>query len=127
MSEANQIEGVPEGWRLVGFRQARHGEDFLGLHGFVTRWNDHHESTSFYPIVERIEPKPKYRPFANAEEFMKHPRSGDWVTDEGFKFCKILLCRSNGIRFDGRFLSYESAVDELKFLDGTPFGIEVKE
>jgi hypothetical protein len=128
MSEANQIEGVPEGWRLVRISKwPKVGEYAIYSPGEVVKVTEP-DQWDLACIVEKIEPpKPRYRPFADAKEFAEHPRSGDWVTDQGFKFCKISFCCASGVRFDGEFIRFESAVDELKFLDGTPFGIEVVE
>lgn len=37
MSE-QQIEGVPDGWRLVAIRQVKFGEWFIGTTGDVEQW-----------------------------------------------------------------------------------------
>lgn len=76
----------------------------------------------------RIKPKPKYRPFKNKEEcwqeMLKHQPFG-WVTD-GPRICNIICIREDGILANtnvyGTFYEFESSIN-LKFADGTPFGI----
>lgn len=76
--------------------------------------------------LEKIEPK--YRPFKNKkecwEEMQKHKPFG-WITD-GPRICNIICIREDGIlantNFNGTFYEFESSIN-LKFADGTPFGI----
>lgn len=73
--------------------------------------------------------KPKYRPFANKEEcwkeMLKHQPFG-WVTD-GPRICNVICIREDGIlantNINGSFYEFESSIN-LKFIDGTPFGIK---
>lgn len=127
MSE--QIEGVPEGWRLIRITNIpKIGEYALSCAGRVVRVSDPDE-WDIACIVERIEPpKPKYRPFVNAVEFMNHPLANDWINAGGEYFEKVTTCTNSGITFDDcELYSYQRALHELKFSDGTPFGVEVKE
>lgn len=72
--------------------------------------------------------KPKYRPFKNKEEcwqeMLKHQPFG-WITD-GPRICNIICIREDGIlantNLNGTFYEFESSIN-LKFADGTPFGI----
>ena len=86
---------------------------------------------SFKSFEYRIQPEPKYRPFANAEEclqeMMKHQPFG-WITSQGAFFYIIYI--------EDKLFGYGSACgtilhiefnDVLKrftFADGTPFGIK---
>jgi hypothetical protein len=125
MSEANQIEGVPEGWRLVGFRHARHGEDFLGVNGLVDTWNYIQDSINVYAVVERIKPsKPKYRPFANAEEFKPH-RDRWWYFKDDQRNHRRPAASYDDIGISA--WDWKEMLERAFFEDGTPFGIEVKE
>ena len=83
------------------------------------------------PKAYRIQPEPKYRPFANAEEcwqeLLKHKPFG-WITSQGAFFYIIYI--------EDKLFGYGSACgtilhsefnDVLKsftFADGTPFGIK---
>ena len=77
----------------------------------------------------RIKPEPKYRPFANIkecwEEMQKHKPLG-WIKDTS-TICNIINIQKTGIFiYDGianRYLNFIN-VFNLKFADGTPFGIK---
>ena len=83
-------------------------------------------------INYRIKSEPKYRPFKNAEEcfeeMQKHQPFG-WVKNEQMKF-NIVCIRPNGtvrtVINNGIYNSWYSFKDsfQLKFIDGTPFGIK---
>ena len=78
----------------------------------------------------RIKPEPKYRPFKNQEEcwneMLRH-KPLRWV-----KYCNS-SCVIQDISFDGiavikgqeiHFLNFEKYFVNIKFADGTPFGIK---
>ena len=82
------------------------------------------------PSDYRIKPKPKYRPFKNQEEcwqeMHKHSDFG-WV-----KFCNS-ICFIQNISFNKITVisdeeicstSFEGGFTNMKFADGTPFGIK---
>ena len=86
----------------------------------------------------RIKPKPKYRPFANAEEcwqeMQKHQPFG-WIkkTCGHCNFLHIMELYSTGIlinnvdnfgSFRNLIKTYDFAFAETTFADGTPFGIK---
>ena len=103
-----------------------------------------HEEDKWYKVLEicneinpqdyRIKPEPKYHPFKDAEEcwqeMQKHQPFG-WITSQGAFFYIIYI--------EDKLFGYGSACgailhsefnDVLKhftFVDGTPFGIKVKE
>ena len=80
-------------------------------------------------ITVRIKQEPKYRPFKDAkecfEEMQKHKPYG-WVKDTS-KMYNITIIRDDGIivntSIDGGLYNFESSLN-LKFVDGTPFGIK---
>lgn len=77
----------------------------------------------------RIKPEPKYRPFNNSEEcweeMQKHQPFG-WVKNGELKF-NIITIRTDGIivssGIDNNRYSYKTA-SQIKFIDGTPFGVK---
>ena len=94
-------------------------------------WEDVDELTGdlfVNPELYRIKPELKYRPFASAkecfEEMQKHKPYG-WVKDAS-KMYNITIIRDDGIivntSIDGGLYNFESSLN-LKFADGTPFGI----
>ena len=80
------------------------------------------------PQDYRIKPELKYRPFKNKkecwQEMLKHQPFG-WITDCS-RICNIICIREDGIlantNINGTFYEFESSIN-LKFADGTPFGI----
>lgn len=76
----------------------------------------------------RIKPKPKYRPFANAEEcwqeMQKHQPFG-WIKASHGQFL-IIKFRNNEIAFGTteNWLRFKYVFDNYTFADGTPFGIK---
>lgn len=97
------------------------------------KWEDIENLTSdliINPELYRIKPEPKYRPFQNAEEcweeMQKHSDFG-WV-----KFCNS-ICFIQNISFNKITVisdeeicstSFEGGFTNMKFTDGTPFGIK---
>ena len=90
-----------------------------------------------YPKDYRIKPKPKYRPFANADEcwqeMQKHKPFG-WIKKISghCNFLYIMELYSTGIvindvdifgGFKNLLKTYNFAFAETTFADGTPFGI----
>lgn len=51
-----KIEGVPDGWRLVGIRKVKNGEWFIGVQGRIEQWSGMvgDESRSVYGVIEKI-------------------------------------------------------------------------
>ena len=59
---------------------------------------------------------------------MSHPLANGWVNAGGEYFEKVTTCTNSGITFDDcELYTYKRAFEELKFLDGSPFGVEVTE
>lgn len=95
--------------------------EYLAIHNLVN-----------HPELYRIKPKNEYRPFNSAreclEEMQKHT-NGTW-----FKAClssayfQVVMMSDAGIKDgNGDFTSFESAVHQYRFLDGSNFGIKVKD
>lgn len=78
----------------------------------------------------RIKPEPKYRPFKNQEEcwneMLKHKPFG-WIKYSNFS-CIIQNISFNGITVikeqEIHYLNFEEHFMNIKFADGTPFGIK---
>lgn len=77
----------------------------------------------------RIKPEPKYRPFVTnkecLEEMLKHQPFG-WVKED-VDYCDIVHIGRYGINLNtgvgNDYYNYKKAFN-LKFVDGTPFGIK---
>jgi hypothetical protein len=131
------IEGVPEGWELVGIRRPKYNEFHLDSLGRVVCCGIENNSWT-YPIIRKIEKPKRYRPFANAEEFK--PFRDRWVRIVSPSGCEIELddidvgavMRIDGYNDDSvctwvGWCVYQNAFAVCEFEDGTPFGIEVTE
>ena len=78
----------------------------------------------------RIKPEPKYRPFKTQEEcwneMLKHQPFG-WIKYSNFS-CIIQNISFNGITVikeqEIHYLNFEEHFMNIKFADGTPFGIK---
>lgn len=81
------------------------------------------------PSKYRIKPESKYRPFANRkeclQEMLKHQPFG-WV-EEDVDYCNIIHIGRYGVNLNigigNDYRNYKKAFN-LKFIDGTPFGIK---
>ena len=96
-------------------------------------WFDAFEPNFNFPANDyRIKPEPKYRPFKNQEEcfdeMMKHQPFG-WFRSTYTKNLFNVVCINDiGITTTNtlnKYMdSYDRAFDNIKFIDGTPFGIK---
>ena len=74
-------------------------------------------------LVNEVDaPKPKYRPFANAEEFKPHrDKWWRWKSDIFLQPPAKYSCTSHGMN------GFPFMFDKAEFEDGSPFGVEVTE
>ena len=121
------IEGIPEGWELVRIGRPAIGEFIVSHKGEPKEVFDEEYCGLDCVIIRKIEKTKQYRAFAYAAEFLAHPLSGDWIDVGAGQFAKVQDCSDNGIWFSGDedIQLYEDAIADLRFRDGTPFGVEV--
>ena len=125
------IEGIPDGWELVRFDYANKGESFLNGTGEIILHIYDTPTPRMRLIIRKIEKPKQYRPFANAAEFAPHKKR--WLTHPENTVIgefQVVEFNDNGIWCRGMddLMPYEHAYEVgLRFDDGTPFGIEVKE
>lgn len=126
------IEGIPDGWELIGIRYACENEYFINNQGQIEKWTLSRESGVVLPIIRKIEKPKRYRAFENAAEFEPHrdrwieytsPNHGDC------SFYRVTSFHNERVWLgpDNSGKTYREAFHCLKFDDGTPFGIEVTE
>lgn len=77
------------------------------------------------PMSYRVKPEPKYRPYKNAEEFLKgqkeHGLCFKWIGTESFHFPnKIDDCTLRG---EGFHIFYSNLLERCIWQDGHPCGI----
>ena len=79
----------------------------------------------------RIKPEPKYRPFANAEEYwqemQKHKPFG-WVKSTLFKDLDLVQrVTTLYVEINREIIDYKDALEKFTFADNTNFGVKVDE
>ena len=93
-------------------------------------WKD--ENYPFFgPLSQfRIKPEPKYRPFKSQEEcwneMMKHQPFG-WIrsiNNQCLRNIGSINYTTRGIGINNSVMYFNTAFNEYKFIDGTPFGIK---
>ena len=131
------VPGVPEGWELVGIRQVEDGE--WSLAGEPFQWSGE-KSYRVHPVIRKIEEPAKYRPFANAAEYVANRLERfavDWKTQTDLAPGFFAVVSANEMFVWVAFgdaiekLDWEEAFESLQFrhVDNStsPFGIEVTE
>lgn len=102
------------------------------------KWQDITEFNKMYFSYGkyRIKPGPKYRPYKNAEEFLKaHKEHGPFIKSDVNTSCAYYSIRvvhpmSEGITFSyalgagDREINYQQLFNEMYWQDGTPCGIQ---
>lgn len=121
MSE-KQIEGVPEGWRLVRIGRAKSGDWVLNNLGKPLQ-KEYDTVYKNYCIIEKIEQQKQYRPFANEKEFEPH-RDRWWRYKDKSNGSHQTTSYSDRLHMGCDWISsfYGKVFD-----DGSPFGVEVTE
>lgn len=95
-------------------------------------WQDiYFASFDSNPKEYRIKPEPKYRPFKDAEEcwqeMQKHQPIG-WTYDNTNNIWdSIARVTGSGIVYEEDMMCFEDVFNRVKFADGTPFGVKIKE
>ena len=121
------IEGIPDGWELVRFDYANKGESFLNGTGEIILHIYDTPTPRMRLIIRKIEKPKQYRPFAKPIE--AQPLLGEVLrlkVDHQDKFVLIGIT-SHAVLIGLQCWSLQEAFDCFERLDGTPFGIEVKE
>ena len=121
------IEGIPDGWELVAFREASEGEYFVNNEGKIEKWTLGRKSGVRLAIIRKIEKPKQYRPF-------KDPTEAESLLGEVLRF-KVdhnskgifIGITSHGFQIGLSHWKPKEAFDCFERLDGTPFGIEVTE
>ena len=100
--------------------------------GIPNEWTEIKEIGFWNGIEYRIKIKPKYRPFANAEECLaemqKHQLFG-WVENQGLyrNIANIMSCSITFADNEARYVNYEQVFKNYTFADGTPFGVKIED
>lgn len=100
------------------------------IKGDTSLWYDDKDPSFDNDFEYRIKPEPKYRPFKDAEEcwqeMLKHQPFG-WTCDTfNIRDC-ITRVTNSGIVYEKNMMCFENVFNKVKFPDGTPFGVKIKE
>lgn len=127
-----QVEGVPDGWRLVRIGSPKAGECFIDSGNGTPRETSCDWSGSVRVIIEKIEQPKQFRQFVNAAEFEQH--RDRWVEYTSPNYGDCSMYRVSAYTSDRVWLgpdnvgrTYKEAFHCLRFADGSPFGVEVME
>jgi hypothetical protein len=116
----------PEGYRLIDIATEPFRKDAMVWELSAAKWFPTSNTCKYSPnslYCVPIDTKPKYRPFANAEEFK--PYRDKWVkVINNLDIHKSILRPSSYNDFSWSAWSWEEAFKDLEFDDGTPFGIK---
>jgi len=129
---ALQIPGVPDGWEVDHVnRIGEVGEHCISDHGEPVLLR--YRTAGRVCIIRKIEKPARYRPFANAEEYMPEAdRKISRVTNDNQQmtgFARSTGCDSLGLWMGDVYCTWEEMLDRGHvFLDdGTPFGVKIDE
>ena len=125
------VEGIPDGWELVRVGRVKHGEVRIAADGTPAEWNSVESNSANYVIIRKK--GKRYRPFANAAEYMPN-----WGKPVDWKLNDLCPCNCAVVSANESFVwvafgeevfrfEWEKAFEKIWFADGTPFGVEVTE
>ena len=101
------------------------------IKGDTSLWYDDDDFSFDDDLEYRIKPSPTYRPFANAEECVmslkKHSSIVKSINDNSY--WNILFISDDGVssNLNEHPISFQDAINKIKFADGSVFGVKVEE
>ena len=95
----------------------------------MNEWTEMKEIEFWNNTEYRVKPKPKYRPFKDAEEcwkeMLKHKPFG-WVKSTLFKDLDLVKrVTTLYVEINREIIDYKDALDKFTFADGTNFGVKM--
>ena len=96
----------------------------------MNEWTEMKEIEFWNNTEYRVKPKPKYRPFKDAEEcwqeMQKHQPFG-WVKSTLFKYFDLVQrVTILYVEINRDIIDYKDALDKFTFADDTNFGVKVE-
>ena len=96
----------------------------------MNEWTEMKEIEFWNNTEYRVKPKPKYRPFKDAEECwqeMKKHQPFGWVKSTLFKdFDLVQRVATLYVEINREIIDYKDALDKFTFADDTNFGVKVE-
>ena len=97
----------------------------------MNEWTEMKEIELWNNTEYRVKPKPKYRPFKDAEECwqeMKKHQPFGWVKSTLFKDLDLVKrVTTLYVEINRDIIDYKDALDKFTFADDTNFGVKVEE
>ena len=97
----------------------------------MNEWTEMKEIEFWNNTEYRVKPKPKYRPFKDAEECwqeMKKHQPFGWVKSTLFKDLDLVQrVTTLYVEINRDIIDYKDALDKFTFADETNFGVKVEE
>ena len=97
----------------------------------MNEWTEMKEIEFWNNTEYRVKPKPKYRPFKDAEECwqeMKKHQPFGWVKSTLFKdFDLVQRVTTLYVEINRDIIDYKDALEKFTFADETNFGVKVEE
>jgi hypothetical protein len=126
----DQIPGVPDGWEIERIGKPIFNVDHVIHYDGQPMLCDYDSSYLNRVIIRKIEKPAKYRPFANAEEYLPH--WGKPIRTKGDAgFDSVVSTSMIGIYVAATakiyYHSMSEAFEQFTFADGTPFGVRIDE
>lgn len=132
-NEAKEFHPIMQAFAEGKVIECRLKPDFIKGSGFSDDWTEVKDLWYMKGHEYRIKPeqKPKYRPFANAEEcwkeMLKHQPFG-WVKEKERNVRTVInYVHNDGVMFSCGSVLFERLFDIYTFADGTPFGVKLEE
>ena len=127
-----QIAGVPEGWELVriGGGVTANVDWIVSSKGLPILCSLSDSANQNYVVIRKIEKPAKYRPFANAEEYLPHwgkpvRLRGGTGYDSVASTSDLGVYVASGTKT--AWYPMGEAFAKFTFADGTPFGVKIDE
>ena len=96
----------------------------------MNEWTEMKEIEFWNNTEYRVKPKPKYRPFKDAEECwqeMKKHQPFGWVKSTLFKdFDLVQRVTTLYVEINREIIDYKDALEKFTFADDTNFGVKVE-
>lgn len=96
-------------------------------------WDEGIPSWNWYDFDYRVKVEPKYRPYANAEEFFEDvQKHGGWIVSGGTQYRQItgigFGCNPDLVKMNGcNWMKFGELMEAVWADDGSPVGVLVEE
>lgn len=120
------IEGIPDGWGLVGIGSPIVGVDWVvNRDGTAVLCEVEHYAKN-WPIIRKIEKPKQFRPCQNMAEAMPFWDAKLTPKNKGLGVLRVFAMGDNNVGIGFTLYTYQEAFEKYECDDGIPFGVEVQ-